>query len=80
MNEVTRLLMAIDRGDSHATDELFPIVYDELRRLATAKLAREAPGQTLQATALVHEAYLRLLGGEEHGRRDSEDTPVETRQ
>jgi RNA polymerase sigma factor (sigma-70 family) len=79
MNEVTRLLVAIDRGDPSATDDLFPIVYDELRRLAAAKLARESPGQTLQATALVHEAYLRLLGGERHDRSESGDTPVESR-
>ncbi len=64
MSEVTRILSAIERGDQSATDELLPLVYDELRRLAAQHLAREAPGQTLQATALVHEAYLRLLGTE----------------
>lgn len=64
MNEVTRILNAIERGDMKATDELLPIVYEELRLLAAQKLARETPGQTLQATALVHEAYLRLLGDE----------------
>jgi RNA polymerase sigma factor (TIGR02999 family) len=60
--EVTRLLQAIDGGDPHAAAELLPLVYDELRRLAAQKLASEPPGQTLQATALVHEAYLRLVG------------------
>ncbi len=64
MNEVTRILNAIERGDLKATDELLPIVYEELRLLAAQKLAHESPGQTLQATALVHEAYLRLLGDE----------------
>jgi RNA polymerase sigma factor (TIGR02999 family) len=64
MNEVTRILNAIERGDVQATDELLPVVYEELRLLAAQKLARESPGQTLQATALVHEAYLRLLGDE----------------
>jgi RNA polymerase sigma factor (TIGR02999 family) len=61
MNDVTRILSAIDKGEPHATDELLPLVYDELRRLAAQKLARESPGQTLQPTALVHEAYLRLV-------------------
>jgi RNA polymerase sigma factor (TIGR02999 family) len=64
MNEVTRILNAIERGEVKATDELLPIVYEELRLLAAQKLVRESPGQTLQATALVHEAYLRLLGDE----------------
>ena len=64
MNEVTRILNAIERGDVKATDELLPVVYEELRLLAAQKLAHESPGQTLQATALVHEAYLRLLGDE----------------
>src|SRR4051812_35869875 len=63
MNEVTRILSAIDHGDPEAAKELLPLVYDELRKLAAARLAVEAPGQTLQATALVHEAYLRLVGG-----------------
>lgn len=63
-NDVTRILNAIERGDVQATDELLPILYEELRLLAAQKLARETPGQTLQATALVHEAYLRLLGDE----------------
>src|SRR5262245_33313326 len=64
MSEVTRLLSAIDQGDPHAASELLPLVYDELRKLAAQKLAHETPGQTLQATALVHEAYLRLVEGE----------------
>jgi RNA polymerase sigma factor (TIGR02999 family) len=63
MNEVTRILEAIDQGDPGAADRLLPLVYEELRKLATARLAREKPGQTLQATALVHEAYLRLVDG-----------------
>jgi len=62
MNEVTRILTAIEQGDPHAAEQLLPLVYDELRRLAAEKLAREKPGQTLDATALVHEAYLRLVG------------------
>ena len=61
MNDVTQLLSAIEQGDTRAADQLFPLVYDALRKLAAAKLAQEAPGQTLQATALVHEAYLRLV-------------------
>jgi RNA polymerase sigma factor (TIGR02999 family) len=65
MSEVTRILSAIDQGDPHAADQLLPLVYDELRKLAAQKLAHEPPGQTLQATALVHEAYLRLVGGEQ---------------
>src|SRR6266404_5176184 len=60
MTDVTRILSAIEQGDPHAASELLPLIYDELRRLAAQKLAHEAPGQTLQATALVHEAYLRL--------------------
>jgi RNA polymerase sigma factor (TIGR02999 family) len=62
MSDVTRILNAIERGDTKATDELLPLVYEELRVLAAQKLAQEKPGQTLQATALVHEAYLRLVG------------------
>src|SRR5579884_3704610 len=62
MVDATRLLNAIERGDPQAADQLLPLVYDELRRLAAAQLARERPGQTLNATALVHEAYLRLVG------------------
>jgi RNA polymerase sigma factor (TIGR02999 family) len=65
MSDVTQILSAIERGDPKAADQLLPLVYDELRRLATSRMAREAPGQTLQATALVHEAYLRLLDGEQ---------------
>jgi len=61
MNEVTRILNAIQEGDAKATGELLPLVYDELRRLAAYKMASEAPGHTLQATALVHEAWLRLV-------------------
>jgi RNA polymerase sigma factor (TIGR02999 family) len=61
MPEVTRLLSAIEQGDPHAAEQLLPLVYDELRQLAAQKLAQEKPGQTLQATALVHEAYLRLV-------------------
>jgi RNA polymerase sigma factor (TIGR02999 family) len=64
MSEVTRILSAIEQGDPHAAGQLLPLVYDELRQLAARKLAREKPGHTLQATALVHEAYLRLLGRE----------------
>jgi RNA polymerase sigma factor (TIGR02999 family) len=64
MNDVIGLLSAIERGDPAAADRLLPLVYDELRRLAEQMLAREKPGQTLQATALVHEAYLRLVGDE----------------
>jgi RNA polymerase sigma factor (TIGR02999 family) len=61
MTDVTRILSAIEQGDPHAAEQLLPLVYDELRKLAAAKLAQEKPGQTLQATALVHEAYLRLV-------------------
>jgi RNA polymerase sigma factor (TIGR02999 family) len=61
MSDVTRLLSAIDQGDPHAADQLLPLVYDELRKLAAHKLSHEKPGQTLDATALVHEAYLRLV-------------------
>jgi RNA polymerase sigma factor (TIGR02999 family) len=65
MNDVTRILNAIEEDDTRAVDELLPLVYDELRQLAAQKLAQEKPGQTLQATALVHEAYIRLVGSEE---------------
>ena len=65
MSEVTRILSAIEQGDPHAAGELLPLVYDELRKLAAQKLAQEKSGQTLQATAMVHEAYLRLVGGEQ---------------
>jgi RNA polymerase sigma factor (TIGR02999 family) len=65
MSEVTCILSAIDQGDRHAAEQLLPVVYDELRKLAAQKLAQEKPGQTLQATALVHDAYLRLLGSDQ---------------
>jgi RNA polymerase sigma factor (TIGR02999 family) len=66
MSDVTRILSAIEQGDPRAAEQLLPLVYDELRKLAAQRLAKEAPGQTLQATALVHEAYVRLVGaGEE---------------
>ncbi|MGA2253759.1 MAG: ECF-type sigma factor [Thermoguttaceae bacterium] len=65
MHEVTRILSAIEQGDPHAAEQLLPLVYDELRRLAAAKMAQEEPGQTLQATALVHEAYIRLVDVDE---------------
>jgi len=61
MSEVTRILSAIEEGDPHAAEQLLPLVYDELRKLAAVRLAQEKPGQTLQATALVHEAYVRLV-------------------
>jgi hypothetical protein len=62
MNHVTQLLSALEQGDPHAASRLLPLVHDELRRLVAQQVAREQPGQTLQATALVHEAYLRLVG------------------
>src|SRR5256886_8085293 len=65
MNEVTRVLSAIEGGDPHAAEQLLPLVYQELRKLAAQKLAHEKPGQTLEATALVHEAYLRLVDGDQ---------------
>jgi RNA polymerase sigma factor (TIGR02999 family) len=71
MTEVTRILSAIEQGDPRAADQLLPIVYEELRKLAAQRLAQEAPGQTLQATALVHEAYLRLVGESEEQQWDS---------
>jgi RNA polymerase sigma factor (TIGR02999 family) len=64
MTDVTRILSAIEQGDPTAAEQLLPLVYDELRKLAAQKLAHEQPGQTLQATALVHEAYLRLVAGD----------------
>jgi RNA polymerase sigma factor (TIGR02999 family) len=69
MSDVTRILHAIDQGDRHAADRLLPLVYDELRMLAAAKLDREVPGQTLDSTALVHEAYLRLVGDQQFANR-----------
>src|SRR5439155_6200646 len=71
MSEVTRILDQIQQGDPHAVAQLLPLVYDELRRLAAQKLAQEKPGQTLQATALVHEAYLRLVDPGAPGRGSS---------
>src|SRR5262249_60615871 len=65
MSAVTEILSAVEQGDPHAAGRLLPLVYDELRRLAAQRLAREKPGQTLEATALVHEAYLRLVDTEE---------------
>jgi RNA polymerase sigma factor (TIGR02999 family) len=67
ISDVTRLLSAIERGEARAAEQLLPVVYDELRQLAAQRLAREAPGQTLQATALVHDAYLRLVGADDPG-------------
>src|SRR5947207_5178679 len=71
MSDVTRILSQIEQGDPHAAEKLLPLVYDELRKLAAQKLAGEKPGQTLQATALVHEAYLRLVGADPELRWDS---------
>jgi RNA polymerase sigma factor (TIGR02999 family) len=65
MTEVTRILSAVEAGDAHAAEQLLPLVYAELRKLAAVRMAAESPGQTLTATALVHEAYLRLVGGEQ---------------
>src|SRR5262245_38496114 len=70
MSEVTRILSAIDQGDPSAAEQLLPLVYDELRKLAAQRLAQEKPGQTLQATALVHEAYLRLVDADKEQRWD----------
>jgi RNA polymerase sigma factor (TIGR02999 family) len=71
MNDVTHLLSAVERGDAQAAEQLLPLVYDELRKLAAQRLAQEKPGQTLQATALVHEAYLRLVDQDQAQRWDS---------
>jgi RNA polymerase sigma factor (sigma-70 family) len=80
MGEVTRLISAIDRGEPRAAEQLLPLVYDELRKLAAARLAQERPGQTLQATALVHEAYLRLVkpgvGSQESGVGETSQLPT----
>ncbi len=73
MSDVTRILNAIEQGDAHAANQLLPLVYDELRKLAAQKLAREKPGQTLDATALVHEAYMRLVAS---GGRESPEKPL----
>ena len=70
MSELTRILNRIDAGDPHAAAQLLPLVYDELRLLAAQRLAQEKPGQTMQATALVHEAYLRLVGPGQEQRQD----------
>jgi RNA polymerase sigma factor (TIGR02999 family) len=69
MTDVTRILAAIEQGDPHAAEQLLPLVYNELRKLAAQKLAQEKPGQTLQATALLHEAYLRLVGDQHFDNR-----------
>ncbi len=71
MSDVTRILSAIEQGDPNAAEQLLPLVYEELRRLAAQRLANEKPGQTLQATALVHEAYLRLVGADRGQRWDN---------
>ncbi len=71
MSEITRILNAIESGNSQAAEQILPLVYDELRRLAAQKMREERPGQTLQATALVHEAYLRLVGADNVQRWDS---------
>jgi RNA polymerase sigma factor (TIGR02999 family) len=73
MTEVTRIMSAIEQGDPHAAEQLLPLVYEELRKLAVQKLAQEKPGQTLQATALVHEAYLRLVANP--GRQSGQAEP-----
>jgi DNA-directed RNA polymerase specialized sigma24 family protein len=77
MSDVTRILAQIDSGDPAAAEQLLPLVYEELRKLAAAKLAHEKPGQTLQATALVHEAYLRLVGGGTSARESGQGTKEE---
>ena len=71
MSDVTRILSQIEEGDGKAAEQLLPLVYDELRKLAGQKMAQEAPGQTLQATALVHEAYIRLVDNEKAQHWDS---------
>ena len=76
MSDVTRILSQIDAGDPQAAEKLLPLVYDELRKLAAAKLALEKPGQTLQSTALVHEAFLRLVGSGEQGTGEGERRTV----
>lgn len=75
MSEVTVILSQIEQGDRHAAEQLLPLVYDELRKLAAVKLAQEKPGQTLQATALVHEAYVRLVSPPSSAEPDSTDPP-----
>ena len=71
MNDVTRILSDLAQGDAHAAGQLLPLVYEELRKLAAARMAEEAPGNTLNATALVHEAYLRLVGSADEARWDN---------
>jgi hypothetical protein len=78
MSDVTRILSQIDSGDPAAAEQLLPLVYDELRKLAAAKLAHEKPGQTLQATALVHEAYLRLVSPACRAGAESDDAGVQS--
>ena len=73
MSELTQMLRALERGESRSAEDLLPLVYAELRRLAAQKLAREKPGQTLQATALVHEAWLRLAGTQQEGNESTWD-------
>src|SRR5262245_13505594 len=73
MSEVTQILHALAEGDPHAASQLLPLVYDELRQLAAHRLAHQTPGQTLQPTALVHEAYLRLVGGNIQGAWEGRD-------
>jgi RNA polymerase sigma factor (TIGR02999 family) len=75
MSEVTRILSQIERGDPKAADQLLPLVYDELRKLASQRLGKEEPGQTLQATALVHEAYVRLVSPPSSAKPDITDQP-----
>jgi RNA polymerase sigma factor (TIGR02999 family) len=75
MPDVTRILQSIEAGDPKAAEELLPLVYDELRKLAAAKMAQETPGQTLQATALVHEAYLRLVAPSASGEGEQPEEP-----
>jgi RNA polymerase sigma factor (TIGR02999 family) len=74
MTDVTRILTAIEQGETHAAEQLLPLVYDELRKLAAQKLAHERPGQTLDATALVHEAYVRLVGPSSEGQTPQWDS------
>src|SRR5688572_27942252 len=76
MTDVTQILSQIEKGDPSAAEQLLPLVYDELRKLAAARLVQEKPGQTLQATALVHEAYLRLVEEDEPQQWDSRRQPV----
>lgn len=79
MNEVTRILNAVEQGDPQAAEQLLPLVYEELRKLAAQKLAQEKPGQTLQATALVHEAYLRLVASNKRAAPDASGSEWDSR-